>query len=292
MATIVSTTPHAPIVFDKEKKITWDEISPSLQEKFNRLNIDVLSDLNNISSLFAYNRVTIGANPPSDPNDPPIPNREIWFDTTENSLKFYMSRNEDNNYAWETTKAAWYGGSSKDTSTETATNINYQWSLIKTLAWVSNPAVNNTFSTVTDIPTTEVFYIAKAGTYLFRDMSYLFPYNKQAAYTHDGGKITVKVVNETTGATILNQVYDSQTTFCAYNYTNKTYPEKTVTLTANTKLRFTVTINRNPLSTDDIDIYISAGVFIYRLNYGNASDSSPDLFLNSDTLDIMYHKVV
>ena len=147
--------------------------------------------------------------------------------------------------------------------------------------------MNNTFSTVTDIPTTEVFYIVKAGTYLFRDMSYLFPYNKQAAYTHDGGKITVKVVNETTGATILNQVYDSQTTFCAYNYTNKTYPEKTVTLTANTKLRFTVTINRNPLSTDDVDIYISAGVFIYRLNYGNASDSSPDLFMNSDTLDIM-----
>ena len=203
-----------------------------------------------------------------------------------------MSRNEDRNYAWEVTKAAWYGGSSKDTSTETTDNINYQWSLIKTLAWVSNPAVNNTFSTKTDIPTTEVFYIVKAGTYLFRDMSYLFPYNKQAAYTHDGGKITVKVVNETTGATILNQVYDSQTTFCAYNYNTKKYPEKTVTLATNTKLRFTVTINRNPLSTDDIELYISAGVFIYRLNFGNASDSSPDLFINTDKMDIMYHKVV
>ena len=46
------------------------------------------------------------------------------------------------------------------------------------------------------------------------------------------------------------------------------------------------------VNLDDIDIYISAGVFIYRLNYGNASDSSPDLFLNSDKMDIMYHKVV
>ena len=292
MATIVSTFPLSKIVFDKEKKITWDEISPSLQERFNKLDVDILKDLNNISALFSYCRITIGANPPSDPKDPPIPNKEIWFDTNENSLKFYMSRNEDGNYAWEVTKAAWYGGSSKDTSAEVIDNINYQWSLIKTFAWVSNPAVNNTFSTKTDIPTTEVFYIAKAGTYLFRDMSYLFPYNKQAAYTHDGGKITVKVVNETTGDTILNQVYDSQTTFCAYNYNTKKYPEKTVTLAADTKLRFTVTIDRNPISTDDIDIYISAGVFIYRLNYGNASDSSPELFMNSDNMNVMYYKVV
>ena len=292
MATIVSTFPLSKIVFDKEKKITWDEISPSLQERFNKLDVDILKDLNNISALFSYCRITIGANPPSDPKDPPIPNKEIWFDTNENSLKFYMSRNEDGNYAWEVTKAAWYGGSSKDTSAEVIDNINYQWSLIKTFAWVSNPAVNNTFSTKTDIPTTEVFYIAKAGTYLFRDMSYLFPYNKQATYTHDGGQITVKIVNETTGDTILNQVYDSQTTFCAYNYNTKKYPEKTVTLTTNTKLRFTVTINRNPLSTDDIELYISAGVFIYRLNFGNASDSSPDLFINTDKMDIMYHKVV
>lgn len=292
MATIVSTFPLSKIVFDKEKKITWDEISPSLQERFNKLDVDILKDLNNISALFSYCRITIGANPPSDPKDPPIPNKEIWFDTNENSLKFYMSRNEDGNYAWEVTKAAWYGGSSKDTSAEVVDNINYQWSLIKTFAWVSNPAVNNTFSTKTDIPTTEVFYIAKAGTYLFRDMSYLFPYNKQAAYTHDGGKITVKIVNETTGDTILNQVYDSQTTFCAYNYNTKKYPEKTVTLTTNTKLRFTITINRNPLSTDDIELYITAGVFIYRLNFGNASDSSPDLFIDTDKMDIMYHKVV
>lgn len=292
MATIVSTFPLSKIVFDKEKKITWDEISPSLQERFNKLDVDILKDLNNISALFSYCRITIGANPPSDPKDPPIPNKEIWFDTNENSLKFYMSRNEDGNYAWEVTKAAWYGGSSKDTSAEVVDNINYQWSLIKTFAWVSNPAVNNTFSTKTDIPTTEVFYIAKAGTYLFRDMSYLFPYNKQAAYTHDGGKITVKIVNETTGDTILNQVYDSQTTFCAYNYNTKKYPEKTVTLTTNAKLRFTVTINRNPLSTDDIELYVTAAVFIYRLNFGNASDSSPDLFIDTDKMDIMYHKVV
>ena len=292
MATVVSTTPPSPIIFDKEKKITWDEISPSLQERFNRLNIDILSDLNNISALFSYCRITIGENPPSDPKDPPIPNKEVWFDTNENALKFYMSRNEDGNYAWEVTKAAWYGGSSKDTSAEVIDNINYQWSLIKTFAWVSNPAVNNTFSTQTDIPTTEVFYIAKAGTYLFRDMSYLFPYNKQAAYTHDGGRITVSVVNETTGATILNQVYDSQTTFCAYNYNTKKYPEKTVTLDVNTKLKFTVTIDRNPTSTDDIELYITAAVFIYRLNFGNASDSSPDLFINTDKMDIMYHKVV
>lgn len=292
MVTVVSTTPPSPIIFDKEKKITWDEISPSLQERFNRLNVDILSNLNNISALFSYCRVTIGEIPPNDPKDPPIPNREIWFDTNENALKFYMSRNEDGNYAWEVTKAAWYGGSSKDTSAEITDNINYQWSLIKTLAWVSNPAVNNTFSTQTDIPTTEVFYIAKAGTYLFRDMSYLFPYNKQAAYTHDGGRITVSVVNETTGATILNQVYDSQTTFCAYNYNTKKYPEKTVTLDVNTKLKFTVTIDRNPTSTDDIELYITAAVFIYRLNFGNASDSSPDLFINTDKMDIMYHKVV
>lgn len=292
MATIVSTFPLSKIVFDKEKKITWDEISPSLQERFNKLDVDILKDLNNISSLFSYCRITIGANPPSDPKDPPIPNKEIWFDTNENSLKFYMSRNEDGNYAWEVTKAAWYGGSSKDTSAEVVDNINYQWSLIKTFAWVSNPAVNNTFSTKTDIPTTEVFYIAKAGTYLFRDMSYLFPYNKQAAYTHDGGKITVKIVNETTGDTILNQVYDSQTTFCAYNYNTKKYPEKTVTLTTNAKLKFTVTINRNPLSTDDIELYVTSAVFIYRLNFGNASDSSPDLFIDTDKMDIMYHKVV
>ena len=292
MATVVSTTPPSPIIFDKEKKITWDEISPSLQERFNRLNIDILSDLNNISALFSYCRITIGENPPNDPKDPPIPNKEVWFDTNENALKFYMSRNEDGNYAWEVTKAAWYGGSSKDTSAEITDNINYQWSLIKTLAWVSNPAVNNTFSTQTDIPTTEVFYIAKAGTYLFRDMSYLFPYNQQAAYTHDGGRITVSVVNETTGDTILNQVYDSQTTFCAYNYNTKKYPEKTITLDVNTKLKFTVTIDRNPTSTDDIELYITAAVFIYRLNFGNASDSSPDLFINTDKMDIMYHKVV
>ena len=93
MATVVSTTPPSPIIFDKEKKITWDEISPSLQERFNRLNIDILSDLNNISALFSYCRVTIGEMPPNDPNDPPIPNREIWFDTNENSLKFYTFLN-------------------------------------------------------------------------------------------------------------------------------------------------------------------------------------------------------
>ena len=52
MATVVSTTPPSPIIFDKEKKITWDEISPSLQERFNKLNVDILKDLNNISALF------------------------------------------------------------------------------------------------------------------------------------------------------------------------------------------------------------------------------------------------
>ena len=30
----------------------------------------------------------------------------------------------------------------------------------------------------------------------------------------------------------------------------------------------------------------------YRLNFGNASDSSPDLFIDTDKMDIMYHKVV
>ena len=281
---IVSSTTST--TYDKEKNITWDDLSPSLQEKFNNLKKTIDDAINIKVILSSKKRITIGPEPPLAPYNSPEPEREIWFDTNENSVKFYMSRNNDGNYAWETTKAAWYGGSKEDVKIESVNPITDQWSLVKTLCWVSNAASNSSYTATTDVRNTDMYTIPKSGTYLFRDLTYLFPYNAGYKYTHDGGRVEIRITRQVgnTSSTIFDNIYDSQSTNCAYNYDTQKYPESVLSLNAGDRIIFQCYSQRNPNSTDDTEIYQTVCVFLYRLNFGSASDSSPSSFLQQSSV--------
>lgn len=293
MATIVVTSPAAAETYDKEKNITWDDISPSLQARFINLNKRIDDELNSSLKTISQIRVTIGPTAPVGPINPPKQDRDVWFDTGENALKFYMQRGSGDKttpYKWETTKAAWYGGKSNDVATETPNKLNVNWTLVKTMNWISplaqygkydNPPKNTE-------PMSDFYVIPKAGTYFVREMSYLFEYNAQTGYTHDGGKITVTISKVTAaGATtsLIGKTYDSKGTYRSYTPTGSTkYPCNKQTYAVKDKITFSVTQDRKPSSTDDVEIYQVASCFIYRLTDGVTTSEDPPAFFGEEIL--------
>lgn len=95
--------------FNPEDKINWEELAPSLQDKFkglwNRLN----NDNKYLNDRIGDVRFTVGMKPPFDP----IEYCELWFDTNIMALRAYV------NGKWELTRGAWYGNSNSDVKSTT-----------------------------------------------------------------------------------------------------------------------------------------------------------------------------
>ena len=101
-------TINANFNFNLEDKVTWEELAPSLQDKFkelwNKLNAtnawldDRLGDI----------RITIDYDPPT----APVEYNELWFDLRYMVARAYVKGD------WVLTRGAWYG---KEASTVTST---------------------------------------------------------------------------------------------------------------------------------------------------------------------------
>lgn len=94
------TTINSRYSFDLEDKITWDEWSPSLQDKLQALWNKLHATNAYLDDRIGGIRTTIDSAPPNDP----VEYNELWFDTRYMILRSYTKGN------WTLTKAAWYGG--------------------------------------------------------------------------------------------------------------------------------------------------------------------------------------
>lgn len=264
------------VTFDPEEQITWDEIAPSLQERFKRLGemIDInMDDFNNKINNY---RLTISYDPPMHPEE----DRDIWWDLNYDVLRAYTPKDvtaQKKEYLWQYTRAAWYGGASSDVKPEVIPSPTKQWSRVKSLTWISNVAVNNTYTTNEENPRSQQYTANKEGYYRLRDNCMVYAYNAQTSYTHDGGQITVVVYKQAkTGDNtygeqeeVYRATYDSKGTNQALDEVTKLYPEKLIQLAQGDRLQMTVTSNRNPSSTDEVEIYQIACVYVYRMNFGD-----------------------
>lgn len=264
------------VTFDPEEQITWDEIAPSLQERFKRLGemIDInMDDFNNKINNY---RLTISYDPPMHPEE----DRDIWWDLNYDVLRAYTPKDvtaQNKEYLWQYTRAAWYGGASSDVKPEVIPSPTKQWSRVKSLTWISNVAVNNTYTTDEENPRSQQYTANKEGYYRLRDNCMVYAYNAQTSYTHDGGQITVVVYKQAkTGDNtygeqeeVYRATYDSKGTNQALDEVTKLYPEKLIQLAQGDRLQMTVTSNRNPSSTDEVEIYQIACIYVYRMNFGD-----------------------
>jgi hypothetical protein len=95
--------------FNPEDKINWEELAPSLQDKFKALWNSVNNNHQYLGDRIGDVRLTVGFDPPLDP----IEYCELWFDTSIMTMRAYTDGK------WTLTCAGWYGNSSKDvTSTD------------------------------------------------------------------------------------------------------------------------------------------------------------------------------
>lgn len=94
------TTINARYSFDLEDKVTWDEWSPSLQDKFNQIWNKLYASSAYLDDRIGGIRTTIDSAPPNDP----VEYNELWFDTRYMVLRSYTKGD------WTLTRAAWYGG--------------------------------------------------------------------------------------------------------------------------------------------------------------------------------------
>lgn len=85
--------------FDLEDRITWDELAPSLQDKFKELWNKIYATNGYLDDRTNNIRITIGTAPPNKP----IEYMEYWFDTRYMVTRAYVDGK------WELTRAAWYG---------------------------------------------------------------------------------------------------------------------------------------------------------------------------------------
>lgn len=257
--------------YDKEQKITWDEISPSLQARFTSIADQIETNMNHFDDLVNNYRLTIGYNPPLNPEA----NRDIWWDMNYDVVRFYMSKNNNGTNAWEYTRGAWYGGHSSDIKDEIIPAPSTAWSKMKSLVWVSNVAKNGSYTANGEEPRTMAWTVPATGYYRIRDVCNLYEYNAQRSYVHDGGAITVTVYKQPAGSqsteTVYNASYDSQTKYRSFN--GLQYPEKVLNLNVKDRLSFRVTTTRNPNSTDSVEIYQIATISIYRNNFGDPNNS-------------------
>lgn len=268
--------PPQPKLFDPEELITYDELAPSLQDKLKSIDRNIEMNMTHFDELLNNYRITISWDPPMNPE----PDRDLWFDLNYDTFRFYMSKNNDNNYYWEFTRGAWYGGSSTDIKKELIPSPTTKWSKVKSLVWLSNVATKNTYTANKEMPRSMHYTVNKAGYYRIRDNSNLFEYNAQRTYTHDGGRITLNVYKQPKGGTstsIYQAIYDSKITYRAYNPVNQTYPDRVLQCNVGDKIISNVITNRNPQSTDEVCIYQISSILVYRLNFGNPNvDDSGD----------------
>lgn len=99
--------------FNKEDKICWDELAPSLQDKFKFLQNLINEKKEEVNNRVGDVRVTIGKYPPSNP----VEYCEVWFDTNIMALRVFAHRK------WTITRAAWYGNSASSVESTTEANL-------------------------------------------------------------------------------------------------------------------------------------------------------------------------
>lgn len=241
--------------YDPERNISWDEISPSLRARFKKIATEIYNNSDKISVFTDENKLSIGPKPPSNPEKL----KSVWFDTSsgELSLKYY-----DKNGNWIVTRAAWYGGSTSDVVEEKYSIYDGKsYKDLKKFIYVSNEAVNNTYSAPSDMYYTGNYTIPKTSKYFIRDLSTTFEYNKQKKYEHDGGSIKVQIFHN--GTEIMNNTYDSKLKWRALDTDTTESPYKVINCNQNDTISYSLTVLRNPKSTDDMGIYFIMKVIIY-----------------------------
>lgn len=263
------------ITYDPEEQITWDEIAPSLQDRFKRLAESIDINMDNFNNKINNYRLTISYDPPLNAEQ----DRDIWWDLNYDVLRAYTPTDitaQDKTYKWQYTRAAWYGGASSDVKPEVIPSPTVQWSRVKSLTWISNVASNGQYTTTDENPRTMQYTANKEGYYRLRDNCMVYAYNAQTAYTHDGGQLTVVVYKQAkTGDSygaqeeIYRVTYDSKGISQAYNEVTKLYPEKLIQLKQGDRIQMVATSNRNPSSTDEVEIYQIACIYIFRMNFGD-----------------------
>lgn len=263
-------TPPEPKEWDPEEQIAWDEIAPSLQDRFKSISESIDRNMDHFDDLLLNARLTIGFDPPMHPE----PDRDIWWDMNYDVLRAYTANDidaEELTYGWQFTRAAWYGGSSNDIKDEVIPSPSTQFSRLRNLVWLSNVATNNKYTTNDESPRSTMWTCPYGGTYKISDRCSLFEYNAHRTYTHDGGALTLIVYKQPKGSSsnqeIYRAAYDSKLTYQAQNIDTKEYPEKEVTLATGDKILIQANTTRNPQSTDEIQIYQIASLVIFRKNY-------------------------
>ena len=178
-----------------------------------------------------------------------LKDREIWFDTVEKVFKIYESKNDDNVYKWERTRAAWYGGSVTDVEFPQVNFNSQAWLLVGVIAWVSNAAKNGQFNPTSDLPMQSYHIVPMNGTYFIRDETSLYVFNQQKRYTHDGGSLKVGVYYQSNDGTITNKlletIYDSKSNYTSYNDAKKEYRNATVEVKTGDIIYTKISIVRN-----------------------------------------------
>ena len=263
------------ITYDPEEQITWDEIAPSLQDRFKRLAESIDINMDNFNNKINNYRLTISYDPPLNAEQ----DRDIWWDLNYDVLRAYTPTDvtaQDKTYKWQYTRAAWYGGASSDVKPEVIPSPTVQWSRVKSLTWISNVASNGQYTTTDENPRTMQYTANKEGYYRLRDNCMVYAYNAQTSYTHDGGQLTVVVYKQAKNGDrygdqeeIYRVTYDSKGINQAYNEITKLYPETLIQLKQGDRIQMVATSNRNPSSTDEVEIYQIACIYVFRMNFGD-----------------------
>lgn len=263
------------ITYDPEEQITWDEIAPSLQDRFKRLAESIDINMDNFNNKINNYRLTISYDPPLNAEQ----DRDIWWDLNYDVLRAYTPTDvtaQDKTYKWQYTRAAWYGGASSDVKPEVIPSPTVQWSRVKSLTWISNVASNGQYSTTDENPRTMQYTANKEGYYRLRDNCMVYAYNAQTSYTHDGGQLTVVVYKQAKNGDsyeeqeeIYRVTYDSKGINQAYDEVTKLYPETLIQLKQGDRIQMVATSNRNPSSTDEVEIYQIACIYVFRMNFGD-----------------------
>ena len=263
------------ITYDPEEQITWDEIAPSLQDRFKQLAESIDINMDNFNNKINNYRLTISYDPPLNAEQ----DRDIWWDLNYDVLRAYTPTDvtaQDKTYKWQYTRAAWYGGASSDVKPEVIPSPTVQWSRVKSLTWISNVASNGQYTTTDENPRTMQYTANKEGYYRLRDNCMVYAYNAQTSYTHDGGQLTVVVYKQAKDGDsygdqeeIYRVTYDSKGINQAYNEVTKLYPETLIQLKQGDRIQMVATSNRNPSSTDEVEIYQIACIYVFRMNFGD-----------------------
>ena len=263
------------ITYDPEEQITWDEIAPSLQDRFKRLAESIDINMDNFNNKINNYRLTISYDPPLNAEQ----DRDIWWDLNYDVLRAYTPTDvtaQDKTYKWQYTRAAWYGGASSDVKPEVIPSPTVQWSRVKSLTWISNVASNGQYTTTDENPRTMQYTANKEGYYRLRDNCMVYAYNAQTSYTHDGGQLTVVVYKQAKNGDsyeeqeeIYRVTYDSKGINQAYDEVTKLYPETLIQLKQGDRIQMVATSNRNPSSTDEVEIYQIACIYVFRMNFGD-----------------------